>query len=211
MNNKNEVLDIENGLYLREIKSDVPVHGEKELPDLVSLNQFIKEKFKTDPDMAVCYFDYGIRFARWKKNALQFYNDKEKYDPRYLLEARIFNQDAELKIWKTSEKFSYRLRQDNTGETCDVIEATQNLWGTTPKIDGEWSILTEDRGVELIIPMKVTDKKISEPHVAIKTRNYIGKLPNDQATYQDCRFVELVLVPPVGKDAPEITSDVQNN
>ncbi|MBN2092455.1 TIGR03984 family CRISPR-associated protein [candidate division KSB1 bacterium] len=211
MNNKNEALNIPNGLDLKtNFKSDATDHGEKDLPNLDSLNKFIKEKFKTAPDMAVCYFDYGIRFARWEKNALQFYNDKEELKIQYLLEARIFNQDTELKIWKSGEKFCYRLRQDNEGENCDVIEANQNLWGTqTENIDTVWTKIFEDRGTELVIPLNVTAVPgKSLPLVAIKTHNYIGELPNGQATYQDCRFVELV---PITEDSEKTASEIQNN
>ncbi len=183
-----------NGLQMLQGLSQV--ESTPENWQLSDLEDFIKTKFGATAGLAVFYLDYAIRFAKWDGQALKLAEADEKIELGFLQLARIFNQERELKIWRGDEGFSYRLRIDGQGEECYAVEARQNLWGTRAKPcagKSDWAILYEDRGTELTVPLKVAHiEGRDEPLVFVKTRNYIGKsMAYGQATYVDCRFVEL--------------------
>ena len=194
MNNKNIMPS--NGLCLKTIKTWIEEKDKDRIineNELKNINQFVNNKFKAEEGKAVFYLNYGIRFAKWNNNLLYFHT-KEDNISEHLLEARIFNKNRELRIWKTCSEYRYRLRIDDVeGKDCDIIEANQNLWGTDTAPAGEnWTKLTEARGTELIVPLTVTaEKGNSKPLAYVKTRNYIDYISGGQASFVDCRFVEL--------------------
>ena len=192
----------DNGLKGREIASAIVFSGVITPNQLKDLTSFIENKFnKEAPSMGVFYLDYGILFGRWKNNAWQFCPE-QKFDVNFLQEARVFNENYELKIWKTEEGYAYRMREDkvdnpnNDEKKCFVVDAKQYLWGTRSEYlrDG-WSKLTEERGTELIVPLRVSHVEgESQPLAYLLTRNYVDYLDNEQATYVDCRFVRIAKI-----------------
>jgi len=163
---------------------------------LVEIDKFVVDKFGSQSGLAVFYLDYGVRFARWENKQLDFYYpDDKKQLANYLQLARIFNEERELKIWKDNDKFIYRLRVDEPGEDYWAIEAEQALWGThTDSLGNGWTRLWEDRGTELIVPFDISipeGQAAPRTRACVRTRNYIDYLSNGQASYGDCRFVEL--------------------
>jgi len=86
---------------------------------------------------------------------------------------RIFNQDEELRLWRSEGKLKGRYRADNEGEETDFIEANQVLYGTKAEYRNNYTILTEQRGMKITLPgnWMADNKKL---RVAIKTRHYIG-------------------------------------
>ncbi len=186
-----------NGLELLPLKTSVK--SGSLTPEQASKLETLLEKFDGQPEYAVFYLDYGIRFAKWEKGkSLQFHAGSPSLD--YLQLARIFNGQQELKVWRADKGFSYRLRIDEKGDEGHAIDARQYLWGTRAEQkldDGKdlptgWSKLTEDRGVEVIVPLAIEhDEKDPRPLACIHTRNYIEYLENGQASYGDCRFVSL--------------------
>jgi CRISPR-associated protein (TIGR03984 family) len=184
-----------NGLELISLKTSVqpqPPPGGLSLAQVSDLKTLIKT-FDATPDYAVFYFDYGIRFAKWEKGSPKFHDGGPQL--AYLQLARIFNQQRELKIWRSEEGFAYRLRIDEEGDEAHAIDARQYLWGTRAEhenLPAGWSKLTEDRGVEVIVPLNIKHQGgESRPLARIHTRNYIEYLENGQASYGDCRFVAL--------------------
>lgn len=181
-----------NGLELLPLKTSMK--SGSLTPEQASKLETLLEKFDGQPEYAVFYLDYGIRFAKWEKgSSLQFHAGPPSL--AYLQLARIFNGKQELKVWRTDEGFSYRLRIDEKGDDGHAIDAWQYLWGTRAEhenLPAGWSKLTEDRGVEVIVPLSIKHKEEeSRPLACIHTRNYIEYLENGQASYGDCRFVSL--------------------
>lgn len=199
---KKEEKEKDNRLELKKLASIIEPNPSAYLEPaaLKDWNNLIKAQFGGgEPEYAVFYLDYGIRFARWEGDKLKFYEDKEP-DARYLQLARIFNQERELKIWQENGAFRYRRRIDGKGKMGEVIEAKQFLWGThADSLPGEWTRLWEDRGTEIFLPISIEeikpfkhnekDFKYDRQLVWLKTRNYIDYLDNCQATFVDCRFV----------------------
>jgi CRISPR-associated protein (TIGR03984 family) len=183
----------------------------------------IKTSAGSSAHFAVFYFDYGICFSLWDGSKFYFADsDQAKMNGRftYLQLARIFNESHEVKIWRDGTgKHFCRIREDKKERkdenNFNVVSAKQNLWGTrfishgepkplvkSAKIGGTifdkyiyWTTLTEDRGVELIVPLsekfEIPDKN-DKIRLAIQTYHYIDYLPNGLATYVDSRFVDIV-------------------
>lgn len=189
-----------NGLSLLRIFSGVKPGQTKE--NDFNLLTLIDTEFGKSEGWAVLYLVYGIRFAKYENSTLSFYNNEANDFKKYGISARIFNKDKELKIWKEGDTFFWRLRTDseNGAKKVDVVEAQQIMWGTiTDDLGDGWTCLTEERGTELIIPLKIDipkqnpEDKEKEPlkRAAIKTRNYIFYINDALASYCDDRFVEL--------------------
>jgi CRISPR-associated protein (TIGR03984 family) len=117
------------------------------------------------------------------------------------LKLRVFNEDSELFVWKTNlGGYKARLRIDGTGQEQGVVDAKQVLFGTkAEKLDQKYSILKEDRGTEIILPLSELgineiDINKGKGRLCIHTRSYIGFIEETgQATYEDVRFVEFLM------------------
>jgi CRISPR-associated protein (TIGR03984 family) len=128
--------------------------------------------------------------------------DSQPFQPEYLRSLRVFDQDRECYVWKSSMDdeglFRLRIRLDEEEENggLEAVEARQLLWGTH-LADGDdkgWKVLTEKRGIELRIHSSLIPENahIDERNrLWLVTRNYIDYTPVGQAGYVDCRFVRI--------------------
>lgn len=184
----------DNGLELKSVKSKVMSRETISAAELKNfLEKFIVQHFSKLEGNAVFYFDFGIHLAKIDKGHLHFYNLKS-IEAQFLQDARIFNLNQELHLWRTEADFSFRFRvDDEKGAVCQVIDVQQNLWGTTAEpLRTGWTRLSEERGTQVIVPLEIKSEINNPvPLAFLKTRNYIGFMDNHQATYIDNRFVEL--------------------
>jgi CRISPR-associated protein (TIGR03984 family) len=177
-----------NCLQLNEIKSIEPG-----LEDVNDPMEYIKNNFQED-GFVVAYLDYTVLIGRYlngQKKALFYENSS--FDSKFLQKIRVFNRDKEVFIWWTEEGFKGRLRVDQQGNGTFVVDANQVLWGTkAKKKTNDFTILTEERGTELILPFPFSELKDIDDEknrVFLKTRNYIGDNDIGQSTYVDSRFL----------------------
>lgn len=175
----------DNGLTLINIKSK----AEKvEINTIDDIKNYIKNN-----SFVVAYLDNEVLFGNYNNGEWLFYQNKF-IDLKYLKRIRIFNKDEEVHIWYSNGKLQGRYRTDVEGEETDIIEVNQVIFGTNFQKHGNYTILTEERGVQVILPgdWQVDNKK---NRVAVKTRYYIEYLNGYQASYCDSRFVEFVQLP----------------
>lgn len=174
------------GLILKKIKSKI---SPAKLNDS-DLNQSISENIK-DKSFVAAYLDYKVLIGKFEDKRLYFYDD-ESFEARYIQRLRVFNEDRELLIWRSSDGLKGRLRIDGEGDDAFVVDAEQVLFGTEAEDLKGFTRIREKRGTELILPisdLRIDDKK---NRAFIKTRNYIGfNEDTHQAGYIDCRFVGL--------------------
>lgn len=118
-----------------------------------------------------------------------------------LLDARIFNEQAELHLWRDADaSLRGRLRRDRKieagqrGETRAVDEYWY-LWGTKADPGSAppgWTRLTEARGTTLRLPLRIVGQPWA---VRLKVRHYLKPLDQDELwlpSFADTRFVGLV-------------------
>jgi len=134
-----------------------------------------------------------ILIGKINKNQFHF-ADSSGYSFTRMQKMRIFNENEELYIWNTANKYKARYRKDNEGDNCHVLDARQVLTGTDKEeLNNGFCRIFEKRGFELTLPdfgfeMPTNGNK----RIAVLTRNYIGYTGNGQAGYKDCRFVNFV-------------------
>ena len=152
-----------------------------------SLND-IQEHINTD-SYVVVYLDYKVLIGKYSNGSFSFYRN-EQIELKYIQRMRIFNKDEELMMWRSEGKQKARLRKDIVGTQSWVVDSKLVLFGTSAEKDGDYSILTEERGTEIILPF--TDIAINDKYnrAIIKTRNYVDFNEQDIAGYIDCRFVD---------------------
>lgn len=90
---------------------------------------------------------------------------------KYLVKARLFNEQKEWHLWRTGNNMKGRCRLDGSGEYCEYVASELPLKSIIAKTAVEMG--------------GVTGKKVK-----LITRNYID-YQNNQAGYFDMRFVGL--------------------
>lgn len=185
-------------MELKKFKKNEPLIS---IDEWSNIYDKIKEHFNSRKALTFVIMHHGICLGSFNEEGNFIMPASLPLQPEYLRSVRVFDQDSECYVWKSSmdDKNLFRLRirqdeEDKTGES-EVIEARQLLWGTRlddcPE-DKDWKILKEDRGIELRINNSLipSDTKINkEDRLWLITRNYIGYTPVGQAGYEDCRFV----------------------
>ncbi len=175
-----------NGLELKRIESTC--NFVKPLGDIKQMvSQYITERA-----YAVIYLDYKILIGTFRDAMFHTYNN-EPLEDRYIQRLRVFDDKKELYIWRTEDGFKGRLRIDGQGDETHVVDASSVLFGTriAETHDSGYSILTEDRGTELIVPMIGLKIDNQRNRLFLRSRNYIGYTPTHQAGYVDCRFISI--------------------
>lgn len=161
-------------------------------PKTLNFNTWEEIKLKApNESTVVAWLDNELKIDAVDKFD-EYFKDKEVMLTQRL---RIFNETAELHVWRSEGKLKGRLRQDKETSEADYeeteyIDADQLLWGTRVKTEGDYLVLSEVRGTQLTIPNFIGDIVNEDSRIFIKTRNYIGFTHAHHATYVDSRFVE---------------------
>lgn len=181
---------VKNGLVLIPIKSSVKNDfGNLNFADYNEFENFLSGIYRED-GLVIAYLDYKVIIRKFLNGKIVLMDNEETFNPEFIQKLRLFNETKELFIWRTEGKWKARLRIDGDGEEVNVIEANQVLFGTTGIHGNGYTILTEDRGTEIILPFEITGIDTKKNRVKIKTRNYIGYNELGQAGYVDTRFVK---------------------
>lgn len=179
-----------NGLRFFSVKSESEPLGIINVTDYTALNKFLGKNFEQN-GIVVAYLDYAVLIRNYINKEIVFMKDEQPFDPKFIQKLRLFNRNMELFIWRTDDNWNARLRKDTDTETgLPVIEANQLLFGTTAKLTNGFTLLTEDRGTEVMLPFEIKNVDTGKNRVKIKTRNYISYNEIGQAGFNDCRFVE---------------------
>ncbi|CZE50718.1 type III-D CRISPR-associated protein Csx19 [Campylobacter geochelonis] len=128
-----------------------------------------------------------IKFAKIANKIAEFY-DNFKLNEDEILEARIFNKDKEIYLFRRfSELEAWLMDDENKEKEDDFLEETINLLGSnpTPLKDGFYKLEAES-GSSFILPL---DKEYKT--VKIVRRNYLVTSENSQVSYGDFRLVEI--------------------
>jgi CRISPR-associated protein (TIGR03984 family) len=128
-------------------------------------------------DFAVIYNSDSVKIL--KKDDIEAL-DKEKF-----LEVRAFSQNEELHIIEINGEYTGRIITDDAGDCVEIVDEEHLLWGNKTKKDGDYTILSEDRGTELRLPLEVKTGQ----RAFIKVRNYLNP-EEDTFEFNDWRMVD---------------------
>ncbi len=102
-----------------------------------------------------------------------------------IVEARIFNKEDELKIWKYQGKVKSRLFSEVKQNNSEVYEENMLLWGDRV----EDNVLKESgRGAEIKFPVEITSDKLP---LKVKVKNYYTYDDNGLILFHDARLTEI--------------------
>lgn len=141
-----------------------------------------------------------ICFGEYKEDDWHMEAGKPAFET--IQDIRIFNSDMELYLWRASSDASFkqadqlkgRIRRDDQGDECSMVEAEQILIGSKIKEINENGYVTirEDRGFELKIPSTWLPKQVRNScPLKLTSRNYLQQWDNGQLSYYDHRFVSI--------------------
>ncbi len=175
-----------NGLTLKKIKSttktNITINSLDEIKDYIQEESFV-----------VAYLDNEVLFGKYENGKFVFFNGRV-IDINFLKRLRVFNQREELHIWRIDGNLQARYRKDGEGEDTEVIESNQVIFGTDFEHLGDYTLLKEQRGTNVILPGK-WEADNNKKRVAVKTRHYIEYLNGYQASYCDSRLLDFVQLP----------------
>lgn len=143
---------------------------------------------------AVCWQIHRLTFAAVRDGKLQC-PDGNALRPELLLEARIFNDAAELHVKKQGNRLRGRVLTDDAKtptEPTDYVDSLARLWGKRAgDAPADWLTLKDDdRKLALTIP---APEDTSATYYGLVTRSYVGVHPETaQAGYTDMRYVAIV-------------------
>lgn len=119
----------------------------------------------------------------------------------YLIEARFYNPEQEIKVFFRKNELYYRIRKKEE-ENEYAIKNQQIISGTFYKEENNFIIATEDKGTCIYIPNDAienlgsfTTKQLNDNknRIALSTITYVGFV-NNLATLVDTRFVNYKII-----------------
>lgn len=98
--------------------------------------------------------------------------DVSDFQENKLTEIRAFDEDKELHVIKVNNAdWRGRIRRDKSGgDSIEYIDEFQLIWGSNKRDRNGYSLMREDRGVEIEIPIRVK----SNEKAFIVVRNYLS-------------------------------------
>ena len=122
-----------------------------------NLMTLIKEKIKKnhEPYYLLIYKFNEVLLKRILSNVIDETLSSD-LNPKYLKEFRLFSKDSELYLWRSPKGFSWRYREDGSGDPVNVYEEQHVIWGT--EIVGNRNILKEKfRGMTIVLPFSLRE------------------------------------------------------
>ncbi len=143
------------------------------------------------------YFAEGAVVVLWQMQSVVWgivkgesieMDDTDKLDFDTVLEARVFDKNAEIHIVRSGNTFVGRYVKDSGDRKIKYVDSMARLWGEKTSREGSF-VQLKDTGRKLT--MKVPCEEEAKFY-GLVTRNYIGYAEqNGQAGYVDYRYVQI--------------------
>lgn len=138
---------------------------------------------------------HGVYVGKYKNNEVQFF-DGSGLDIENMIELRIFDSDMEIHIIKLrGNQYHFRCLmdlEDKEAEGTDIFyDDKYLLFGTKARVDGNWLILEDSRGVKIYLPYGETFKEVdlNKPEIYLKVRNYAEFNEEGLMRFKDSRLL----------------------
>lgn len=148
------------------------------------------KKYFSDCAQIVIWNMHAVVWGLLRDGSLQLADDSE-LDADTILELRIFNDKAELRLVKNGMSFVGRYIKDDGEKTIKYVDSLARFWGEKCERQEDFVVLKDtQRKLVLTVPCKE-----EAGFYGLVTRNYIGYAPqNGQAGYVDYRYVAVTSV-----------------
>ncbi len=132
---------------------------------------------------AIRQFPYALLI---KTDGVQLVRTDKDFSVDRLTEARAFSETAELHLILVNGAWRGRIRtdgEDENTEEAEVFDQRQLLWGRCVSSDEKGSVLREDRGITLNIPLRMPVE--SDGRAWLQIRSYLAA---DRFEFTDFRI-----------------------
>ncbi len=111
-----------------------------------------------------------------------------------LQQARLFSGAGELFVWRSDQGWRARLVTDATGNSNNVIDEDQILWGDTIEStrDGFTLLREGSQGMRHAIPIMITAEQLKHYKARLRVRHYITENDDGEARITLSRLVEVL-------------------
>ncbi len=111
-----------------------------------------------------------------------------------LQQARLFSPAGELLLWRIDEGWSARFVTDANGNTDDVIDEDQIIWGDTVEDvkDGFTLVREGAQGMRHAVPIPVSSEQIKQHKLRLRVRHYVTENEDGEAIITLSRLVQLL-------------------
>lgn len=138
----------------------------------------------------LAHSDDGVTWGIVKDGALIVEKETSAtLSPTTLQQARLFNRNGELLLWRKKDEFKLQFLPKNSVDDTNHIEEQQALWGDAGEPKGEFTLMSEGvQGLHHAPPL--TDYQ--QGHSPILTvHHYIAYDDEGQAYIEQSRLVDL--------------------
>lgn len=163
--------------------------------------------FQKQPDVGggrwfLAHADDGVIWGQIRESRLVLSHSVfPKVSPEFraitLQQARLFSEQAEVRVWRENNTFSACLLQDSHNQGAEAFDEEHVLWGTqsVEQKDG-FTLMTDGRqglqhAVPLLVPQDVLDEKRRFHPLRLKVRHYFTYDTDGQANISLSRLVTL--------------------
>lgn len=102
---------------------------------------------------AIKQFEYALLIRTDKVELIRTQNP---FDIANLTEVRAFDKNSELHLICVNGEWRGRIRTDGAGDEVEVLDQKQLLWGKCEDSSNGVSLLREDRGIEIKVPVEIS-------------------------------------------------------
>lgn len=149
--------------------------------------------FMKQNGLVITWSVHEVKWGYYQQGGFQFSDGTTDVDLAFLQDMRIFNDVEELRLTVQYDKVAYRYISDENGEPISYVDSTSRLIGENNagcaqlnRVEGFTYLADTGRKLSQIIPVSTSKK-----YCYLTTRNYIGYLDNNQASYTDYRYVKI--------------------
>ena len=166
-----------------------------------TMNEFKDDVLKNFSGFAYIICRNKMIYGIIENGKITDHADKEVTDwQTYLIEARFYNKEREIKVFNRMGKLYYRDR--NSHSSLAKSDTQQILLGTTFSECGKFVKATEDRGTIIYIPkdafepnttLNINTMNTEKKRIALQIAQYIN-YENNLATIVDYRFINYKII-----------------
>ncbi len=148
-----------------------------------SIVELAKEKLGDEPATLLAFALDGLIWGRLDSAELTIANDvganhSPQLLPTTLQELRLFNQSAELFIWRAGDGFRMRTIYDLPGDSQPYFDEKQILWGDATQETADPNFTTMSDGVQGLhhtVPIKLAVDSAEGRPLRLTLRHYLAE------------------------------------